>query len=241
MPLPKLTSARPEAKPIGMANPYTALFIDLDDTLYPNTSGLWSAIRQRMDVFMQERLDLPAEIIPELRRSYVETYGTTLRGLQVHHQVNAGDFLAYVHDLPLEVYLQPDAALAGILSSLAQPKWILTNADAAHAGRVLAFFGITGLFAGVIDIHALGYVCKPEPEAYRRALALAGQADPASCVFFDDSIRNLAPAHRLGLTTVLVGSDQPFPEADYSIGSFSDLPAVFPELWLPSPARAGRT
>ncbi|HLE13303.1 MAG TPA: hypothetical protein VI776_01040, partial [Anaerolineales bacterium] len=91
--------------------PYTALFIDLDDTIYPNTSGLWGAIRERMTLFMHERLGLSPEVTPELRRSYVDNYGTTLRGLQIHYQVDPWEFLAYVHDLPLEVYLQPDPYL----------------------------------------------------------------------------------------------------------------------------------
>jgi len=219
--------------------PFTALFIDLDDTIYPNTSGLWGAIRERMTLFMHERLGLSPEVTPDLRRSYVEKYGTTLRGLQIHYQVDPWEFLAYVHDLPLEVYLQPDPYLPVILSSLPQPKWILTNADAGHASRVLAYFGITRLFSGVIDIHALGYVCKPEVEAYQRALALAGETDPTTCVFFDDSVRNLSPARHLGLTTVLVGSDEPDPTANYSISSLKDLPIAFPQLWntLPEPER----
>jgi putative hydrolase of the HAD superfamily len=216
--------------------PYTALFIDLDDTIYPNTSGLWEAIRERMGLYMQERLGLAPEDSLAARRSYVENYGTTLRGLQIHYQVDPYEFLAYVHDLPLDAYLQPDPHLPEILASLPQPKWILTNADSGHASRVLAYFGITSLFSGVIDIHALGYVCKPELEAYRRALAIAGQADPATCVFFDDSPRNLAPARRLGLTTVLVGSKTPNLEATYSIASLKELPAAFPQLWNSIPS-----
>jgi putative hydrolase of the HAD superfamily len=216
--------------------PFTALFIDLDDTIYPNTNGLWGAIRERMGLYMHERLGLAPEEALAIRRRYVENYGTTLRGLQIHYQVDPHEFLAYVHDLPLEVYLQPDPALPETLASLSQPKWILTNADAGHASRVLAYFGISHLFSGVIDIHALGYICKPETEAYRRAMAIAGQADPTSCVFLDDSVRNLAPAHQLGLTTVLVGSKEPDPAADYSIASLKELRTAFPQLWDSSPA-----
>lgn len=211
--------------------PYTALFIDLDDTIYPCTSGLWGAIRERMGLFMQERLGLAPEDSLATRRSYVDNYGTTLRGLQIHYQVDPYEFLAYVHDLPLDAFLQPDPDLREILDSLPQPKWILTNADSSHASRVLAYFGVTDLFSGVIDIHALGYVCKPEPEAYRRALAIAGQSDSTTCVFFDDSPRNLAPARQLGLTTVLVGSGAPDPVANVSIASLNELPAAFPQLW----------
>jgi hypothetical protein len=80
---------------------YSTIFFDLDDTLYPKTSGLWGAIRERMGVFMVERLGLPAEEVPIIRKTYFETYGTTLRGLQIHYHVNSDEYLSYVHDLHL--------------------------------------------------------------------------------------------------------------------------------------------
>lgn len=211
---------------------FTTLFFDLDDTLYPNTNGLWEAIRLRMTDYMLERLRLPAEEVPALRRHYFETYGTTLRGLQIHHEVNALDYLAYVHDLPLLEYLQPAPELAALLASLPQPKWIFTNADAAHAGRVLNVLGLADLFVGVIDVTAIGYACKPTPAAYQAALALAGEPDPRCCVLLDDSPRNLAPARALGFTTVLVGAGgRPDPAASLSIPSLLSLPQAMPELW----------
>ena len=87
----------------GIIHPmrFTTLFFDLDDTLYPNTTGLWKAIKERMNDYMRERLQIPAEDISSLREKYYLTYGTTTRGLQIHHNVDTADFLAYVHDLPL--------------------------------------------------------------------------------------------------------------------------------------------
>lgn len=216
---------------------FTTLFFDLDDTLYASSSGLWNAIRERMSAFMAERLDLPSAEIPTLRRHYYETYGTTLRGLQLHYQVDADDYLAYVHDLPLERYLQPSPALRALLLSLPQPRWIFTNADDRHAQRVLAFLGLEDCFQGIIDVRCMGFACKPEAEAYRAALAQAGEPDPRRCVLFDDSPSNLAPARRLGFTTVLVRN----PEAAGSpaggaatliVPDLLALPQAMPELWL---------
>jgi pyrimidine 5'-nucleotidase len=215
--------------------PYTTLFFDLDDTLYPNTNGLWAAIRERMTTYMHERMRLPPEDIPDLRRSNYETYGTTLRGLQNHHQVDAEDFLTFVHDLPLENYLVPDANLLNLLLSLPQNKWIFTNADAAHAQRVLAILGLESCFTGIIDVRAVSYCCKPALQAYRQALTLAGEDDPHRCVLLDDSPRNLAPARELGFTTILVGTSGDHPAASYSIASLLDLPQEIPQLWEASP------
>jgi len=82
---------------------FSHIFFDLDDTLYPSTNGLWNSIRQRMNEYMLERLNIPPEQVAIIRRRYFETYGTTLRGLQLHYQVDADEFLAYVHDLPIRL------------------------------------------------------------------------------------------------------------------------------------------
>lgn len=214
---------------------YTTLFFDLDDTLYSSDNGLWGAIRQRMTDYMAERLGLPPATIPRLREQYYKTYGTTLRGLQEHHSVDADDFLNFVHDVPLDEYLQPLPDLKEILRSLPQRRWIFTNADEAHARRVLRALGLEDCFDGIVDVRTANFACKPEPQAYRLALHLAGETDPKRCVMLDDSPRNLAPAHALGLATVLVGSTAPDMPFSYAIQRLVDLPQVMPELWEDRP------
>jgi pyrimidine 5'-nucleotidase len=211
---------------------YTSLFFDLDDTLYPSSSGLWNAIRDRMSTYMHEHLGLPWDQIPCLRHQYMETYGTTLRGLQHHYQIDADEYLAYVHDLPLENYLHPEPRLRVLLGSLPQRKWIFTNADANHAERVLAVLELAGCFDGYIDVRAQNFLCKPAKETYFKALEIAEQPEPSRCVMLDDSTRNLLPAFELGFKTVKVGPTENFPHISYSISSLLDLPDSFPNLWL---------
>ena len=211
---------------------YTSLFFDLDDTLYPNSTGLWEMIRQRMSQYMLERLKLPSEKVPGMRKQYYETYGTTLRGLQIHHSVDPDDYLAFVHDLPLEEYLQPQPELRKILLSLPQCRWIFTNADAEHAQRVLSVLGLEDCFAGTIDIRATHFTCKPEIQAYQYALAFAGEQIAQSCGLFDDSLVNLRAAKGLGFRTVLINlNGQTDPVVDLSLTSLFDLPEEMPELW----------
>ncbi len=211
---------------------FNSLYFDLDDTLYPAHSGLWEAIRERMNDYMQRLVPLPPEQVAALRQSYLERYGTTLRGLQMNYAVDADDYLAYVHDLPLREYIRPDPALRTLLQSLPQRKWIFTNADDRHTARVMTILGIEGCFDGIIDIRLLGFTCKPDQEAYRKALAITG--DQASQVaILDDAPRNLAPAHELGFFTVLVGQDGHDLAIDRSMRSIHDLPKTLPELWEP--------
>ncbi len=210
---------------------FTSLFFDLDDTLYPASSGLWDAIRDRMNTYMQRMIDLPLPEIITLRQSYLEKYGTTLRGLQAHYEVDRDDYLAFVHDLPLEQFIRPDPALHSLLLTLPQRRWIFTNADGNHARRVLKILGMGDCFDGIIDIRAIDFACKPDKVAYERALALTGDNDPGQCIIFDDSTRNLAPAHEMGFYTVLVGKNGAHPEADRTIPSLHELKSCVPELW----------
>lgn len=181
---------------------------------------------------MHQQIGIPRDQVPELRRQYYQAFGTTLRGLQIHHQVDADDYLAYVHDIPLQDYLQPQPELRQILLSLPQRRWIFTNADAGHAGRVLSALQLDDCFLAIIDIRALHFVCKPDIEAFQRALAYAGEPDASRCVLFDDTLLNLLTGHHLGFRVVMVGSTKGLPhQLGLAIPELIDLPGMMPELW----------
>ncbi|GAB4523276.1 MAG: pyrimidine 5'-nucleotidase [Anaerolineales bacterium] len=200
------------------------LFFDLDGTLYPNENGMWPEIKRRIGTYMTERMGIPEAEAARLREHYLLTCGTTLRGLQRYHNVDSDDFLAYVHDLPLERYLTPDPALRPLLMGLQARRWIFTNADAAHARRVLRFLHLEDCFEGIIDVHALGWMAKPEVDAYHRARALAGNPPPKTCILLDDSVRNTAGARQAGWHAVLIG---PHPDPDAA-----DMWAPALKAWL---------
>ncbi len=208
------------------------VFFDLDSTLYPESNGMWEKIRQRIDLYMHKRLGLSYEAIPELRHDYFVNYGTTLRGLQAHFGIDQQEYLDFVHDLPLDEYLHPEPQLRQILLSIPYPRWIFTNSDLDHVQRVLSKMEIQDCFDGIVDVWALDPYCKPQREAYQRALELARAPDPHECAFLDDSIRNLTPAHEAGFFTVLVGQNGAHPAADRTIDNIHVLRDGVPELWI---------
>lgn len=206
------------------------LLLDLDETLYSAETGLWPAIRERINLFMIERLQLPPAEVPALRHRYYEQYGTSLMGLQNDFQVDAAEYLAFVHDLPLAQYLQPDSALNAMLARVPLQKSVFTNADAAHAQRVLAHLGIAQHITHIIDITALDFISKPAPGAYARALEIVG-ARAAECAYADDALRNLIPARALGMTTIHVGhAPENLNGADYHVPTVHGLERVLASL-----------
>ena len=210
---------------------FEAIFFDLDSTLYPESNGLWKAIRERIDLFMLERMSFPPEEISALRQKFFMEHGTTLRGLQVYYQINPAEYLNFVHDLPLDQYLSSDPKLREMLLSIPRPRWVFTNSDANHAIRVMSKLGIEDCFEGMIDVWKMSPHCKPQKEAYLLALDLAGIVDPGVCALLDDSPRNLVPAKEMGFFTVLVGKNGHPSIADRSIETILELPTVIPEFW----------
>lgn len=205
---------------------FTTTFFDLDDTLYPSSTGLWYAIKERMNTYMRDRLGFASADIPRLREKYFREYGTTLRGLQANHKMDAADFLAYVHDLPLKNYLTPNPTLRSVLASLPTRRLVFTNADKAHARRVLAALELDDLFEGVVDVNAVAPYCKPMPESFEIALKASGETDPGHCVMIDDLPRTTRAARDFGLFGILYGHDEPNPDADAVFADWRDLPII---------------
>jgi pyrimidine 5'-nucleotidase len=205
---------------------FTTLFFDLDDTLYPASAGLWQAIKERMNMYMRERLFIAEAEIPSLREHYFKTYGTTLRGLQEHHQVDTQEYLAYVHDLPLQDFLTPNPFLRDVLESLPTRNLIFTNADAAHARRVLKALELADLFDTVVDVNAIAPYCKPMPESFAIAMDLADEPDPRKCVMIDDLPRTTRAALEVGMASLLYGSDIPTPDASGVFTDWRHLPIL---------------
>jgi len=209
---------------------YTTFFFDLDDTIYPPDSGLWQELTARMSSFIHERLNIPMELIPEMRKRLFSTYGTTMRGLMAEYDIDSIDFLQFVHNVPLENYIQPDPETRRILLRFPQEKYIFTNADAHHASRVLHYLGMDDLFAGIIDILAVAPYYKPQPEAFRIALEKAGSVDPCCCIFLDDYPANISTAREMGFYTIYVGNNGLDVDSHKKISNLNELEHLLPVI-----------
>jgi putative hydrolase of the HAD superfamily len=209
---------------------YEVLYIDLDDTLYPKTNDLWQSISDRINEFMVNQLQITIHEAQALRKHYLDTYGTTLNGLLNHHEIDPIEYLDYVHDIPIEMILQPEPELRTTLEQISARKYIFTNASIQHANRVLRHLNVVDLFDGIIDILSLEFMNKPRKEAYEKALSLSAYPNPQKCMLIDDRIVNLVPAKEMGITTVLVGEKIQDPVADFVIGSLNEILNKIPGL-----------
>jgi len=176
-------------------------------------------VGQRIETYLHQKIGLTTDQSAVLRRRYWKEYGTTLNGLVVEYGVDAEDYLAFVHDIPLDQLLHPDPQLDRMLASIPQRKVIFTNATQEHANRVLNRLGVTHHFERVIDVRSMNYLSKKALQVHQSALALLGVAGP-DCMLIEDIAHNLKPAKSLGVVTVLVGTPEQCPNGvDFCIPS----------------------
>ena len=202
---------------------------DLDNSLYPASSDLFSLIDIRMGEYIQRLLACDPHEARRVQKAHFHAHGTTLAGLMREHGVDPHEFLAFVHDIDL-ARLTADPHLVAALDRLPGRKFVFTNADEAYAARVLDRLGLANAFDGMHDIHAMDYVPKPDPAAYA-AMCERLDIDPKRALFVEDMARNLAPAKALGMTTVWInnGSERGGHGAD---PAFIDYEASDLAAWL---------
>ena len=75
---------------------------DLDNCLYPHSSGLFALIDERMTAYIQRLLACDAEEAYRVQKDHFHTHGTTLAGLMQCHDIDPHHFLGDVHDIPLD-------------------------------------------------------------------------------------------------------------------------------------------
>jgi putative hydrolase of the HAD superfamily len=79
---------------------------------------------------------------------------------------------------------------------------------------VLGKIGVEDHFDDLHDIHASSYRPKPDPHGYALLCERFG-IQPESALLVDDMVQNLAPAKKLGMTTVWVDNGSERGNHDY--------------------------
>jgi putative hydrolase of the HAD superfamily len=179
------------------------ILFDVDNTLYPKSLGIFEMVVERIRNYMEDRMGFEKNLARELRQEYIRKYGSTLRGLMIHQNINPEDYLEYVHDVGVEEKLSINPALAQLLESIPFDKAVFTSGHRPHALKVLRCLGVEQFFPRIFDITFTNYIPKPNPEPYCQILDFLGMKGQ-ECMMVEDLPANLQPAKELGMATVLV-------------------------------------
>lgn len=202
--------------------PFELAVIDLDNTLYTADSGVFARMDQRMTAFVARELGVDPAEADRLRVKYWRQYGTTLRGMMLHHGMEAEPFLHDVHDIDAHEILKPDVALDAALARLPGRKVIHTNGIREHAERILNILGVAHHFAAIYDIRFNHYIPKPDKNTLAMLIHAEG-CQPEHTLVVDDMEENLSIARDLGCKTVWIthATDGHW---DYHLPSIHTLP-----------------
>ena len=190
---------------------------DLDNTLYSGDTKVFDQVDKKMSKFISEKLKVSIDEAKKIQKNYFHEYNTTLNGMIKNHDIDANEFLEFVHDVDLS-FLKKDDFLKEQISKLDGKKIIFTNGSKAHAFNVTSRIGIEQLFDGVFDIVDSDFYPKPSIEPYKKIIENY-KIQPEYCIFFEDIARNLKPAYELGMKTVWIENNEPW-AAKYSNEKF---------------------
>ena len=218
-----------------------AIFFDCDDCLYFDEWTIANMLTAKIESWFSER-GHPKGYAYELYK----TYGTALKGLQAEKLIEDTEdaidsYLRDVHDIPISSYLKEDIKLKNILESIdpSIPKYIFTASVKHHAERCLDALGIRDMFVDIIDVKACGLATKHTDQAFESAMRVANISNPSSCLFFDDSLKNIRVGARIGWRCVLVGKvgrdcGNPINSggaAEHEIDRIHEISNIYPELF----------
>ncbi len=175
---------------------------DLDNTLYPHHSNLFSQIDKKMTSYVSDLLRLPRDDARKIQKQLYREYGTTLRGLMERHEIDPDDFLEKVHDIDYS-WLVPDPVLGTAIRQLPGRKFIFTNGNRKHAERTAQQLGILEHFDDIFDIVSADLKPKPDRRTYERFSEAHGIV-AKNAAMFEDLARNLSVPKALGMRTVLI-------------------------------------
>ena len=190
---------------------------DLDNTLYDGATKVFEQVDKKMTKFISEKLKVNLEEARKIQKNYFQEYNTTLNGMIRHHNIDADEFLEFVHDVDLN-FLNKDEILEEEIKKLTLKKIIFTNGSIFHAENVTKRIGIDKLFDGIFDIRDCEFIPKPSIQPYKK-LVENYKIEPQYCIFFEDIARNLKPAFEMGMKTVWIRNNEPwaakFSDADF--------------------------
>ena len=199
---------------------------DLDNTLYDGSTKVFSAIDKKMSIFIAKKLNVDLIKAREIQKKYFYDTGTTLSGLMKHNNVDAHEFLNFVHDIEIS-WLPKDLLLREELIKIKEKKYIFTNGSQSHVTNVTKQLGIEDLFEAAFTITDAEFTPKPLLEYYKKGVKKFN-LDATKCVLIEDISHNLKEAKSLGMKTVWLENNEPFasknkdePYIDYKIKNLS--------------------
>ncbi len=195
------------------------ILFDVDNTIYPASSGIGLEMIRRMNIFVSGLLNVSVTEAAEMRRDRDPSlYDSTLSWLMKKYRfTDTESFFSAIHPFDFENYFPKNPLLSEMMENLPIPCSILTNSSAEHAINVTDYLEITPYFENIFDLKFNNFNGKPDKYAFQNVLDFIGKT-AENVLFIDDIPRSLESFKNMGGNVLLVDERSEF--------SGSDLPSV---------------
>ena len=199
------------------------LLLDYDHTFYPPSMTTLRAVDDRINLYIEKQLGFAPQEADVIRRRLYDEYGSTLKGLELHHGVDRDHYCDFIHAIAEGDLPHPDPALRGWLRRLPHPFYLFTNARSDWAVRGIRAMGLEAILphaagarhaadgalprlGGIFDIAFMDWLGKPHPEAYAKVEGLlrSEHGDDIVIYFADDREDNLLAARERDWRTIWI-------------------------------------
>jgi len=182
---------------------------DLDNTLYSADSGMFDYLNKRINMYVSSKLKIDVSYVLQIRKRYIKEYCSTLLGLKNEFDIDPAEFLFYVHNIDVNMFLQKEEKLNDFILNLPGEKYIVTNSPLFYAKNVLKALGVNELFGNIYDIVFMDYYGKPYINSIKKVIKKL-DIDIKSAIFIDDSFENIISAKYLGFKTIYIYKDSEY-------------------------------
>lgn len=210
------------------------LVLDMDDTLYPISSGLRDALVGSIRDFIQQHVECSKEEANKLTSDYYKLYGLSLKGLIIEKGAKPDDYERFL-DENIDYSVVPrDARLPALLAKANADIIIFTNSGLVHTRRTLTELEVINLVHLIVytDYAEPDFPAKPNPIAYERVEKLLN-VHPSQIYFADDNVKNIKVARERNWNTVQIDeglSDAQVPTTTV-IREIYDIDKTFPIIF----------
>jgi len=225
----------------------SAVFFDIDDTLFSSTACAVRARRSAVEAMVAAGLDVPVEqaaaeleeVVREFTSNYGHHYDKLILRLHQHLRpgvhpavVVAAGVVAY-HAMTSRLEPFPDAVAAlRALAATSLLRGVISNGFTVKQAEKLVRLGLEDAFSpGAFFISEEIGVAKPHPRVFLLACEALGLEPREALYVGDDPAKDVDPAHEAGLWTCLRRGAGKHAEArgahepDFTLDDLGELPA----------------
>jgi len=217
----------------------STIFFDIGDTLYVNAelemqypAALYTLLSESKQISVERAKELLKQTTETLKKS--ESHVTKVRAMEELGYSREEVHKAFATVRPQD-FLSPDVRLQTMLNNLSQKYTlgIISNFKKNHVLQILQALGLSEETFTYFLTEDIVKEIKPALEPFEKAIQLAG-VPAKNCLYIGDSpTKDMAPAKKTGMTTLLV-NDSPSSEdlvaADGYINTIYSLPAALEKL-----------